>query len=364
MTKGVVYLKGINGLRAIAAVSVVVFHTNMSLHEFKLPNLRSLDLAGFGVTIFFAISGFLITYLLLKEKDRQPIDVRKFYIRRILRIWPLYFLVLALSLLTIYLNTPGELPGSLAFYIFLSANIPFIIETSLPHLAHYWSLGVEEQFYLFWPWLIKKSDRVLRVVVVFTIIYIAIRLLTRLIEYQWGYSLPYRIVHITRFDCMSIGAIGAILMHQGNAMFYKIATHKITQVISWSVIALLAINKFHLASVIDQEIVSMITVFLIINVSFNDKTIISLEYPFFDFLGKISYGIYVMHQLVIFYFARLLDPLSISPVFKYPLIYVGVLGITTLMAYISYEFFEKRFLKLKHRFAVVDSAASGKEHHE
>lgn len=352
------YLKGINGLRAISAISVVVFHINHSLIQFNLENLRSIDLAGYGVTIFFSISGFLITLLLLKEKHKASIDIRKFYIRRILRIWPLYFMVLFLSIFTAYIFNIGEFPGSLPFYVLLAANVPFILDTALPFLGHYWSLGVEEQFYLFWPWIVKKSNNALRFVILFTIVFISFRLIFRFVEYKWGYSLLYNIIHVTRFDCMSIGAIGALLLHQNNKFFLSFSKHIITQLMSWSVILLLMFNKYHVASVIDQEIIAIITVFLIINLSFNERTIVSLDYPFFDFLGKISYGIYVIHQLVIFYFAKVLNLFNITLMVKYPIIYVGVLGFTILFAYISYELFEKRFLKIKEKYSVVKSSSS------
>ena len=84
------HLKGLNGIRAIAAVSVVLSH--VALPGIKLPYVLSIGgLAQYGVTIFFTLSGFLITYLLFKEKEQTAISIRKFYIRRILRIWPLYF---------------------------------------------------------------------------------------------------------------------------------------------------------------------------------------------------------------------------------------------------------------------------------
>lgn len=351
------YLKGINGLRAIAAISVVVFHINHSLVQFNLPNLPSIDLAGYGVTIFFAISGFLITLLLLKEKERGNIDVKKFYVRRGLRIWPLYFLFLILSVVTALYYHIGEFPGSLLYYIFLAANIPFIFDMALPFLGHYWSLGVEEQFYLFWPWMIRAKN-VLKLVTTFTVVFVLLRLLFRFIEYKYGYSLPYLIIHVTRFDCMSIGAIGAILFHQNHPVFLKISQYVFTQLISWGIIVLLMFNKYHIASVIDSEIVSIITVFLIINVSINEKRLIGLDYPFFDFLGKISFGIYVVHQLIIFYYAKFLSMFNIQPLHKYPLVYGGVLALTILVAYISYEYFEKVFLRIKERYMVVKSTNS------
>lgn len=93
-------MSGLNGIRAIAAISVLISHMNESLSFFGLSNLQGLDLAGFGVTMFFALSGYLITYLLLLEKrDYARINVGQFYIRRILRIWPLYYFFLFSRLL-------------------------------------------------------------------------------------------------------------------------------------------------------------------------------------------------------------------------------------------------------------------------
>jgi len=351
-----VYFKGINGLRAFAALAVVVFHLNMSLHYYRLPLLRSIDLAGFGVTIFFAISGFLITFLLLKERELGRIDVPKFYMRRILRIWPLYFLFLGLSLLTAYCYHIGELPGSLPYYLLFAANVPFILDTALPFLGHYWSLGVEEQFYIFWPWLIRGKYDLLKAVGLFAILFFALRVLFRFIEYRWGYHLPYLAIQVTRFDCMAIGGIGAILFHRQQARFLGLMMHPVSQLISWLVIVLLLFNRFHTASVIDQELVAVVTVCLIINLSSNPKTLVRLDYPVFDFLGKISYGIYVVHQLIIFYFAKLVNPLTLPLPAKYMVIYSGVIGLTIVVAWLSYTFFETRFLALKDRYSIVKSS--------
>jgi peptidoglycan/LPS O-acetylase OafA/YrhL len=351
------HLKGINGLRAIAALSVVVFHLNFSFKEFyHLPNLRTVDLAGFGVTIFFAISGFLITYLLLEEKKRLYINIKKFYTRRVLRIWPLYYLFLAISLLTAFIFNVGKIESSaLFYYVFMAANIPFIFSFALPFLGHYWSIGVEEQFYLLWPWVIKRSENVLRTLISIAIGLILLRLLFRYIEYKWGFSVPYAIIHINRFDCMVIGAIGGYLAYNKPYLIERLS-QPIYQIVSWLIIILLFFNKFHIASVIDHEIVSFATVILIINGSFNPKPLINLENSVLDFLGRISYGIYIIHQLVIFYTAQLLNRFSFTAFEKYLVSFVLVISITILLSYLSYEYFEKYFLKLKSRYAVVETS--------
>jgi peptidoglycan/LPS O-acetylase OafA/YrhL len=95
-----IYLPGLNGLRAIAAFGVLFSHVNLGIEAYGLPIRKTSDLAGFGVTIFFALSGFLITYLLLKEKEQfNTINIKNFYVRRILRIWPLYFLFIGIGFL-------------------------------------------------------------------------------------------------------------------------------------------------------------------------------------------------------------------------------------------------------------------------
>src|SRR5688572_28294357 len=92
----VVHLRGLNGLRAFAAFAVVISHIRLAYGDFGLPTVDGLLLARYGVTVFFAISGFLITYLLLQEKQTTgTVDIKSFYWRRVLRIWPLYYFYLA-----------------------------------------------------------------------------------------------------------------------------------------------------------------------------------------------------------------------------------------------------------------------------
>jgi len=134
-----IHLSGLNGLRAIAAMGVVVSHITLALGSFSLnPYIfgRAADnspkgfiLAGFGVSIFFSLSGFLITYLLLLEKEKAEINVPYFYMRRVLRIWPLYYIALAAAVLIMfsYGLDIRQLSSSLPFYVFFAANIPFVL---------------------------------------------------------------------------------------------------------------------------------------------------------------------------------------------------------------------------------------------
>lgn len=358
------HFQGLNGLRAICAIAVVISHTTLALNDFNVyPFIfghqldgkpKGIDLAGYGVTIFFVISGFLITYLLQAESKIHSIDIRKFYLRRILRIWPLYYLYLSLSIITIFIFGLEFNLKSFFLYTFYLANIPFILGTTLPFLAHYWSLGVEEQFYLFWPLLMKKINFNIKLITILTVLLISIKVGLHFIHPN---SLLENIINVTRFNCMMVGALGAILYKRNNKLLLQVADNKLTQIICWVIVFLCAVNKFHLASIIDGEIISVVGLFLIIGQINQKNRIINLERKVFIFLGKISYGIYVIHPLIIFILSKALKLINIQQPYKYFIIYLVVLSSTVIIASTSFRYFEQYFLNLKKRFVVIKSVA-------
>ncbi|MES1219688.1 MAG: acyltransferase [Bacteroidota bacterium] len=356
------HLKGLNGLRAIAAIVVVFSHTGQALGEFGLAAKKDgIFLASFGVSIFFSLSGFLITTLLLIEKKEfAGINIRQFYIRRILRIWPLYYFYLLLSFGALYFFFPGKLPGSSIFYILLCANIPFITNTTLPLIYHYWSIGVEEQFYIFWPWVVKNVSKLFTFLVWFVAILMTLKLFLWIFFKKTGIMWPLEIVHVTRFHCMAIGAMGGILYLNGNKLIRAFSYSLYTQIICWLFIVLAAFNLFRVGSVIDDEVTACITVILIFNVSANAKSIIKLNFPLLNYLGKISYGIYVYHPLLIFFIGKLFASvlLSLNVATRYVAVYILITGITILVAGLSYWLLERRFLKLKFLYSRVLSSGS------
>lgn len=361
-----IHLPGLTGLRSIAALAVVLSHITLSLPEFGLnPHIlgtnddgspKGLLLAGFGVSIFFALSGFLITYLLLIESEGKPVSISSFYIRRILRIWPLYYIYLIICLLIYFFFDISFNLIYLLYYLFFSANIAFIVNQSLPFLAHFWSIGVEEQFYIFYPCLFRWRSKLLSILGIATILLIFLKLGFWLLEKKTGNTGPLLTLHVSRFHCMMIGGIGAILYYEKKKWFLDFFTNLFIQLICWIIISLVAINIFHIASILDNEIISVVTVIIIIGQVTRTNYILDLEYKVFEFLGKISYGIYVLHPVIIFYSIRLLKGHIINSIFGYVSIYVFVTLITITVAYISYEFFEKKFLKLKRNFTLVDSS--------
>ncbi len=369
--KKVLHFSGLNGLRAIAALAVLFEHTTEKLGTFGLNILdfgkysdgtsKAFSLAQYGVTIFFTLSGFLITYLLLEENKIKEINVKNFYIRRILRIWPLYYLYLILSILTLILFNISFESQTILFYVFLLANIPFIFRIQLNLLGHYWSLGVEEQFYSFWPWVIKKSKSVLNSTIIICISLLLLKIIFRfsnIKNFTGNVNWLYEIISLTRFDCMLIGAIGAILYFQNNSLLLKITNNYLSQSIAWFVILLVALNKFHIISFLDNEFISIVTVFIILGQIEKKHRIVNLDNGIFDFIGKISYGIYVIHPLVIFYLSKTFSFFDQTNVFNYIIVYIIVFLTTIFISYLSYEFFEKRFLTLKEKYSTINSSGN------
>lgn len=347
------HLKGLNGLRAIAAICVVISHCK--LQEFQYNNLWPDMIGSYAVTIFFTLSGFLITFLLLKEKEKTEINVRKFYIRRILRIWPLYFAYLVVALIIIYLQAPEKLPGTLPYYLFFAANVPFVLDTYLPHLSHYWSLGAEEQFYLFWPWIIKKFKNSFKIITFFIILIFILKAVAYVISLKYKTVVFVNALNFTRFECMAIGGLGAYLYLKKNKLFIRITANRFTEFFCWAYLCLTAASTNFWF--LKHDGVAVVTLCLIANLNLNKRSFIKLDNRVFNFLGSISYGIYIIHPLVIYPLRAILPKLNLSPAWRSVFFFSAALLITVFIAWLSYRFYEKRFLLLKERFTVIKNRA-------
>ncbi|NBG65373.1 acyltransferase family protein [Acidiluteibacter ferrifornacis] len=365
MAKNVIYFKGLNGIRAIAAVSVLLSHITLALSNFGLKSnllgytdtgeTKTLDLAGYGVTIFFVLSGFLITYLLLVEKEQtSTVSIKKFYWRRLLRIWPLYFSYLFLSLcIAIYFDISVN-SSSVFYYIIFSANVPFILGTSLPFLSHYWSLAVEEQFYIFWPFF--SLFRV-KVMLMLSVIIIIILIWTKgFLHIYHPNSLLETIIHVSRFHCILIGAVAAMLYFLKHKLFILLTTSKLSQLLTWMWLIFIALNKFHIASFLDNELVSIFAVLLIMS-QICEAPLLSMENRLFNFLGTISFGLYVYHPLLIYLLSKVLIVSNSESVLWTIIVYLLCTLLTIIVAQISFKYLEQPFLKYKKKkYTIVGSA--------
>lgn len=343
--KNSTYLPGLNGLRAIAAFGVLYSHINLGLENFGLPKGKTTDFAGFGVTIFFALSGFLITYLLIKEKKTySTINIPKFYFRRILRIWPLYFLIFSIG----FLIKSMQWDNYFWFILLMLPNFSFSFELPMHLVGHFWSLGVEEQFYSFWPLIIKKSNRLEILFIVFIIIFLVLKVFMNI--YFGSYSKIYTLIYSTRFDCMAIGGLGAWLLIYKENFVGKLNNRKI-ELLIWIIIFLTIINKFHVLSIIDHEIIALVTVIIIFHQITFEKKLINLEKKWLNYLGSISFGIYMFHPLMITINSIWIKDLEIKNDYKMILLYFVIIVSTLIISHFSYFYFESRILKFKYKFS-------------
>jgi peptidoglycan/LPS O-acetylase OafA/YrhL len=178
------------------------------------------------------------------------------------------------------------------------------------------------------------------------------------LEKKYGYAIPLATITVTRFHVMLMGVVAAILYYQENKLFLQVSTHKAAQALAWIGLLFIAMNKFHFASVIDGELVALISVVLIMGQVTKRNLIINLENRVCDFIGKISYGIYVIHPLLIFYVAQITGKFSNETFIGYLFVYATILLSTIIMAYLSYTYYEKPFLRWKQKFTTIKSAAS------
>lgn len=343
------YLTGLNGIRAIASVSILFIHLNGYIGTIKFDFLNHWN---YGVTFFFALSGFLITYLLLFEKKRhEAISYKVFYRNRILRIFPLYFFYLFGSIIYMFIddNCLHLSFNKFLFYFSFLANIPFLMNIAPLLLAHYWSLGTEEQFYIFWPFITQRSKNILKIIFLLLLSFTILKLIGRFIDSRYNIPCLTGGFQTFAFDNMLIGAIGAYFYIYKNEFIKKYLLSYWIQVIMLVCFILLFLSKFHFASVIDNQLVSLLTVLLIYNTSLNKKTIFRLDNTILNFIGKISFGIYVYHPFIIhIVIPKIIHRHYFSGIGLYTAaIYGSSLLITILVSWISFVSFESYFLRKK-----------------
>lgn len=379
-----VFFPSLNGLRFIAAFVVIIHHLEQIKLFFGLPSIffkwHFIKIVGeLGVTLFFTLSGFLITYLLLTEKERfGTIFVKEFYIRRVLRIWPLYYLIIGLGLFVLphipFFNIPVYTEGvhykfgtKVFFYAILFPNIVSNLYAYMPFIAQAWSIGIEEQFYLIWPWMVKWSRRYLTVLVS---IVLGLLLITNILYFFADHSpdishtstktkaitLAYKFFSLLRISCMAIGGIGAYFLFNLNMKVLRPIFKPVAQVLTLSAVLLLMLFGVEIPFV-NHEFYALFFIVLILNLAANPKSLFNLEFKWLDYLGKISYSIYMWHGVAIMFglhAARYFNP-ELNDVFSNMVYYVITFVVTLMMSAASYEWFEMQFLKFKHLFAKIQS---------
>jgi peptidoglycan/LPS O-acetylase OafA/YrhL len=354
------YFPHLDGLRFFAFLFVFVSH----IARFVWERALFLTQGDLGVSFFFVLSGFLITYLLLFEKENGGIiHLPKFYLRRILRIWPLYFIVFGIGILFAQLALP-HVPfitnfnsSATIWYVSFLANFWIIAHRGISTiLVVLWSISVEEQFYLVWPLIMKFIKKRFIPVILCSLVLIAI--IYRYLNWE-----NYKMVDYSTFSVMSDLAIGALL---GFFSFYiphfrdKMAKY-LTRAKVLSIYALfvgLFLLKIYAYAIVPDGLRPLYGAILPILFSIVFALIIFeqnySEHSFFKastsralvYLGKISYGLYVYHIIAISLVFYFLAEIGIHSKF---LITILSFGLTVLMAHLSYKYIEQKILRLKDR---------------
>lgn len=369
-----VFFKNLDAIRFIAAIMVFLGHAFSPVIDL-LPikntywerTLTLISNGGIGVSIFFVLSGFLITYLLIKEyKENGEISLKQFYIRRVLRIWPLYFLVITFTfgiypLLKSAINQNTILDSHLIYHIFFLSNFDVLnylsSTTELNALSQSitWSVSIEEQFYLFWPLIFAFTRPKYWILILLVIL---------------SFSIGFRIRHnyddlILYFHTFSvlpdltIGGILAITVQYSNR-FKKWLSNSNSFSLAFSI--LIAITFTYFQNEIFQFPYSRALSRVFISSSFalviglqaftNSNSILNLgNLKSASKWGRYTYGIYLIHPIVITLLGVLYRLLSISIHNIYNALIFGIIALigTLTISKLSYHHYELKFLLMKEK---------------
>jgi peptidoglycan/LPS O-acetylase OafA/YrhL len=377
------YLPELDVLRFFAFFGVFVFHLPEPFVLKFFENSGMLGAAGragaFGVDLFFTLSGYLITRLLLREREETgDIKMKAFYARRTLRIWPLYYFSLALAfILTQFPASIGSAPqliGNLFapmkpsayfFFAIFLFNFNFygsLLTYPLPLMGLLWSISVEEQFYLFWPWCVRYIPR--KRIVIAPIVMIAIACIARasltfdLQRLLWNYT-------FARLDPIAVGILIALIpaLNPGRMVRLMLA---LVGVASWWFASSWCGLPYHdssrlLTSLGFPAIALGSGAFVLAALGAKSLRKDTAPMRLMVYLGKISYGLYVYNSIAY----------SAAALFVFKVFLPGhgrsgkTLSLYALLAFAlnmalaaaSYRRLEAPFLRLKERFTRVPSRA-------
>jgi peptidoglycan/LPS O-acetylase OafA/YrhL len=338
------YRRELDLLRLAAFALVFIGH---SLDTRTSPTLRTIGRAGmFGVPVFFALSAYLITELLTREKSAAgTVDLRRFYVRRILRIWPLYFTVLFAGFVLTRI-VGGAVPISfhaLLDYLFLVGNWNAGMHGFLRYgMGVLWSIGVEEQFYLVWPALMKYAERT-TVAGVCLLLWVASQAFTlALCRHSQSSDLVWCNT-LTNMQYFAIGGMLSILL-AGKLPSWNAFGR--TLLILGGLTVFLLFPRNDASTSFFSFLMADIGVLLLILGSAGAE--VPEKMSGLVYLGKISYGLYIFHLIVLDIARHLSHGGIVSE------LVIGVSG-SILVAHLSYRYLERPFLRLKERFEVIPS---------
>jgi peptidoglycan/LPS O-acetylase OafA/YrhL len=356
------YQPELDGLRFYAFLGVFICHTlpfdGAFYRRFHLPVpwlWGAIAKSGAaGVDLFFALSAFLITSILLREREETGgISLRRFYLRRVLRIWPLYFLLIAVGIVLAHTMAKQSLPWYyVAGYLLFVGNwVHAVFGRPESICSPLWTVSIEEQFYLIWPLLMKMLQR--RGMIVAAIVTFLLATVCRLGFMLAGSSGGFIYYgSVSRCDSLALGILLALFADR---------LPRLTRSVRWLLLAggLLGwvassawLNEqpgpVDIRMVLGRLIVSVAAGAILYACLHSHSKLVRGEWVVR--LGKISYGLYMLHLTGILIMLSL-----IHPVWGWQLLAAKALGfvMTVILALASYRWVESPFLHLKDKFATV-----------
>jgi peptidoglycan/LPS O-acetylase OafA/YrhL len=346
------YFSSLDGLRCLSIVMVIWHHSSAQAHGSGLRGYL-------GVQLFFVISGFLITTLLLRERAvNGRIALASFYARRTLRIFPLYYAVLLLYVVVVYLAKPQtaedvqsrqDFFSNLPYYATYTSNWMVNLRFDRRVIFYFaWSLATEEQFYLFWPSVVRTSRRWFVPLAVAALLIVVNQSSGQLVRQGLlGSSSLFTEIIASISTPILLGCILACVLHRpaGFRAAYRVLGAK------WSApMALCALFIGACRHELPDDFVGCLMTWLVGACCIREDHLLKpmLANPIARYVGSISYGMYLLHMLALNVVRRVLPSYLQLP----PLLFPLALGVTIAVASISFRFYERPFLRLKNWFRV------------
>ena len=352
------YYPAIDGLRFVAAALVLISHAP------PIPGLGVVRGVGFlGVDLFLCISAFLIVRLLRAEyRLTGRIDYRKFYIRRILRIWPLYLGYATAACAFFFLTGAVEMKTFLGAYLSHLLMINNVIVALghtmvVPLTEHLWTISLEEQAYLIIPFIVGflcRQDISARTIYRCAVAVVIYLIFCRFVLVLMGTPFQFTYTLLLRADAFVVGLAAAIYVESARVDRGQWAMILGGALLGWAAVTVLGGVGAGGYQTLGYAPVAVGACAMVLACQSPRVSASVLGSAPLRYLDKISYGIYVYHLACISFVQYLLGDMALPNTVQVLVIF----AVTIAVAALSYEYFEKRFLRLKEKYAVVKSRAA------
>ncbi len=374
-----IYFENLDTLRFLAFFAVFASHSMLKTGILELSNndfykriINFTMSGGIGVSFFFVLSGFLITYLIIKEvQETGTLNIKHFYIRRTLRIWPLFFFVVFFGffIYPIFKKIIGmdtNLPNQIWYHISFLSNFDSIyiaqnkLQATSPMMEDItWSVSIEEQFYLVWPLLFMVYPKKW-----YPFIFIKIIAISSLFRYF--NRVDGDVIYYHTLSVMSYLAVGGLFAYYSlkSAKFLQVITH----LKKWLIILIYVLGlsimfygNYIYPSIYDVVFMPILSAlffgFIILEQNFAQNSLFKYgRLKYLSILGKYTYGLYLLHPIAIQVMIIIYKLLKITPdgfpigLLQTIIYSMGAFLISLIISWLSYYYLEIYFLKLKDKF--------------